>query len=114
MIPPDFLDVPDKVPGILGWLTAAAAGIFIGYGKIMRTFRADEKAATADYASSEVIEMLRKEIVALSEQNTKLAKMVNSLQLEIIELRDDHARFLRQLGVEHSGKQASKAANERS
>ena len=105
-------DLPDKLPGVLGWLAAAVAGLFVGYGKIVRTFRADEKAATADYASSEVIELLRREIVALSEQNQRLAKMVNSLQLEIIELRDDHARFLHQLGVEHRGKQTSKTTDQ--
>lgn len=104
-------DLPEQIGGVAGWLAAGVAGLFLGYGKIIRAFRADEKAATADYASNEVILMLRREITALGEQNAKLAKMVSDLQLEIISLRSDHAKFLQTLSYEHHGQQISKTAN---
>lgn len=102
----------EEISSLLGWIAAGAATAFIGYGKIKRSLGADSKAAAADFASAEVITLLRKEIVALTEQNQKLAATVSSLQLEIISLRSDHAKLALRLGVSPYGEQAGKATGQ--
>jgi hypothetical protein len=104
-------DVQADISAAVGWLVAAGAGAFIGIGKIRRTLAADRQAAAIDDAGTEVINMLRKELVLLTEQNQKLASMVNTLQLEIIALRTDHVKFAAKLGVNINGKQVSKTAD---
>lgn len=108
LIPPDL---QADIQAAVGWLVAAGAGAFIGYGKIKRSLAADEKATAVDNAGTEVINMLRKELVLLTEQNQKLAAMVSTLQLEIIALRADHVKFAAKLGVHFNGQQTSQTAD---
>jgi FtsZ-binding cell division protein ZapB len=66
---------------------------------------------TASHASGDVIKLLATEIDRLSAQNTKLAEIVNKLQLEIIQLRTENADLAGYMRRHGYGQQDNKAAD---
>lgn len=99
--------------GILGWLAAGAASITLGYQKIRRMANADREAADSTDAKIDILSQLRSEIDRLSEQNIKLIGIVHSLQLEVIDLRNENAALKRHVGLQ-DGQSPSKTADQRS
>lgn len=75
-----------------GFLGAAVAAI-LAWFKLRRVAAGDIKQTTADDAASDVIAMLREEVERLSNQNTKLAAIVNELQMQVVELRQENAEL---------------------
>ena len=58
---------------------AALVGLAFGLQKVLKSWKETG-------AETSVVEMMRKELTRLSEQNTKLADETNKLQLQMIEL----------------------------
>ena len=72
-------------------LFGAAVAAVLAWFKLRRVTAGDSKATAADDAASDVITILRKEVQRLSEQNTKLAEIVNLLQMQVIELQKENS-----------------------
>ena len=59
----------------------------VAFKKLSRSAADDNKAIAKDVATTEVIELMRKEINRLAQQNTVLVAKVNKLQLQVMELQ---------------------------
>lgn len=73
--------------------SAVAAALVVGVQKIWKIWndtRTDHSKASAHI---EVIDQLREELVRMAVQNTKLADCLNTLQLEVINLRGENAEL---------------------
>lgn len=68
-------------------LFGVAAATWVAFKKISRSTADDNKAIARDDATSAVITMMQQEIGRLATQNSELARRVNELQLEVIQLR---------------------------
>lgn len=111
-------DIPDvlktDVSSVTAWIVAAGGGILLGLVKL-RSMLSSEKTSTAGSdASGGVIEMLRVEVNRLAEQNTRLATMVNDLQLQVIALRTENSELRTLILKDSNVQQYSKAADKRS
>lgn len=74
----DFAD-PSKIGQAAAAGAAALVGLAFGLQKVLKSWKETG-------AETSVVDMMRKELTRLSEQNTKLAVETNKLQLQMIEL----------------------------
>ena len=74
-------------------ITGLAAAFAVGWQKIRRVNAYDKNEAESSNAHIGILDMLRDEINRLSVQNTKLTDIVNKLQIEVIELRQENAEL---------------------
>ena len=73
-----------------GWLVAGAASVVLVLSKLRATMSQDKNGAAIADANNGIITLLRAEIDRLSAQNTRLAIMVNDLQMQVIEIRKEN------------------------
>jgi len=87
---PDPVD-PDAIAQVGAAIAAFVAAALFAAKRVIKAFgeaRSDHAGASAHV---EVIDQLRQELVRMAVQNTKLAECLNSLQLEVINLRGENA-----------------------
>ena len=78
----------------LGTLAAGVlGGLVLAYYRLKKIITSDQAAAQNDTAQINIVVLLREEINRLSEQNVKLARIVNTLQLEVITLRNENSEL---------------------
>jgi hypothetical protein len=78
----------------MGTLAAGAlGGLWIAYYRLKKIIASDQRSTQNDAAQINVVGLLREEINRLSEQNVKLARIVNTLQLEVITLRNENSEL---------------------
>jgi FtsZ-binding cell division protein ZapB len=78
----------------IGTLAAGAlGGLALAYYKLKKIIASDQAATQNDSAQINIVTLLREEINRLSEQNVKLARIVNTLQLEVITLRNENSEL---------------------
>lgn len=73
--------------------SAIAAGLVLGVQKAWKVWGDSRTDHSKSAAQVEVIDQLREELVRMSVQNTKLADCLNTLQLEVINLRGENAEL---------------------
>jgi FtsZ-binding cell division protein ZapB len=90
----DFMSkLHSDVAAIGAIVTGFFATIAIGWQKIRRVTAHDKNEAESSHAHTGILDLLHAEINRLAEQNTKLADIVNKLQLEVIDLRNENAEL---------------------
>lgn len=86
---PIIEEVQQLAPGVFAGGLAAALAWF----RMRRVTARDNKGTTADDATAAVISMLRAEVQRLSDQNTKLAEIVNDLQMQVVALHTKNSEL---------------------
>lgn len=89
----EVMDAAASTPEIIGGGVAGIFGVFLFFKKFMvRSSIETANLSTAD-AYGEIINSLRQEVKRLGEANSELARTLNAIQLENIELKTEVARM---------------------
>lgn len=82
--------VLDQLDKIAAGAVAGAGAVAVAWHKLRRSNAGDNRSTAGDDASTAVISMLRNEVQRLSDQNTRLADIVNKLQLQVFALHREN------------------------
>lgn len=96
--------VKEETVALVGWAIALFGGAAVGIQKIRRSMSADERAIDNDAAYGNIMNLMGAEIDRLSAQNAKLATLINTLQTEVITLRNENADLKTAFGRLSSGR----------
>lgn len=72
-------------------LMGALGAAVLGLRRILTGWATGKSEASKAMAEVDIVEQLRSEVARLADQNDKLAKTVNELQLQLIEVRRENA-----------------------
>lgn len=87
---------------VLGTVLATLVGILALARKGLLTINTARVESASAGATTDVIEGMRTELARMTEQNSKLAKALNELQLEVVKLSSENAELLTTVRHLHS------------